>query len=347
MQHLLARTRPSDLPSLSVARQVYQLINCSDENGLNYEDYEDYAEALEQYWTDAIVDEDGGDDDDDACPGSVPGGELGEIKYNEGRLAKARGDLLDAQQNEALCRQYLQMLAETMERPWIEGVGVQKSEDDDFEQVVFAEDGTPIRAAMRTGYVDRLSEGLAPELEKYVDVRKIWCLSEKAARIGQARRELIESVLTAHAADIKRGGKGILFDTRGPGRPGSGEISLEDVRKELDCAYEAKLQECTEALPGLVGEVAKAQKVVDDRQRDLERNRREREERLSSERAKADEEARASYDRDIEEWREECRLADMRQEEERKRREAEDEARRKAVHDAARRRCLLERYGVK
>merc|ERR1712187_1014990 len=46
---------PSDLPSLTVARQVYEIINRADGNGFSDEDYEDYREALEQYWSEEIV----------------------------------------------------------------------------------------------------------------------------------------------------------------------------------------------------------------------------------------------------------------------------------------------------
>lgn len=342
MQHLLARTKPADLPTLSMAREVYNIINCADENGLDYDDFEEYMEALEQYWTTAIMDEDGAEPVlDDAPAGAL----FDEEKYNEGRLFKARGDLLEKQQKELLCRQYLKMLTEVMDYPWVPGEGVQKP-DDGFEPIEIGEDGVPIRKVMKTGYVDNLMGGMASDLDKYVDVRKVWCLSEQAAHIGQARKELIESVLTAHSMDVKAGGKGILIEQHWLGRRAAeGAISLEDIRKELDSAYEAKFNECTEMLPGLMEEVTRAQQVCDDRQRDIDRVRREREEQFAAKRAAADAEAQAAYDKELAEWREECRQADLREEEERKRKEVEAEAQRKAVHDAARRRCLLARYG--
>mmetsp|Transcript_51914 Transcript_51914/g.110937 ORF Transcript_51914/g.110937 Transcript_51914/m.110937 type:complete len:448 (-) Transcript_51914:68-1411(-) len=342
MKHVLARTNPAELPSLSVAREVYNIINCADENDLNYDDFEEYAVALEQYWTDAIMDEDAGETILEDQPGPC----FDEGKYHEGRLFKARGDLLERQQQELLCMQYMKMLQETMDYPWLAGEGVIKPDrEDDFEPIDIREDGVPVRKAMKTGYVDSLVGGMASDLEKYVDIRKIWCLSEKAAHIGQARKELIESVLTAHAMDVKAGGKGVLIEKHRLGRAAPGAISLEDIRKELDSAFEAKLIECTEALPVLREEVEKAQKVCDDRQRDIDRIRREREQQINTKREAADAEAQAKYDRELAEWREECRQADLREEEERKQKEAAAEATRKSIHDAARRRCLLEKYG--
>lgn len=349
MEQLSLRTPARELDS-ETARKLYWLIN-SPACEAQYDDFEGYMDELyhchkheidaddEMMGSDAGSDFEGGYDAFDG----ISLAEHGE-NFTENKLHKFRGDLLEAQFALRDCRQQLGMLAEINAVPWGEQAPAAVEADD--EPIEWDEgEQRYIRKAMRTGYFDQLVGGMDDGVAKIVDIRKLWCLDESAARIGQSEADIVKSLLTAHATDISFGGEGILYESKRPGHDGD-QPGVKEIKQMLDDAFDRKLEQQTALEPKLVEKEEELEAEVDRLTRIVQNRRREKEAELIAKRdAKAaDEQSR--YDQELREFWEqeelEARQADL----QRQALVAENDEKRKIEMDARRKAAMAARYGA-
>lgn len=328
------------------AVKFYNLINHPD--FAEYDEFEAYMDELYGAFEKEIEAANGGSDAGSVAMDYESDGDEAMVDagaFMENKLFKARGDLMDAEFALRDCQNQLGMCREIESKSWEEFQQESAKPAEEEEYQYDAETNSYIRPAMRTGYFDQLVGGVDLGVGKIVDIRKLWCLDERADRIGQSEAEIIKSVLIAHATDVSLGGEGILHECKRAGREETDQPGVKEIKEIMDEAYKQKSAIQATREPMLLEKVAELQNEVDRVATIVQDARRRKEAALKDAQSKAEQAAQAAYDAQLEEFWAEERLMELQAQEQRLQKEKQAEAKRKSDLDARRRDALAARYG--